>query len=272
MNDIVPSPSLFSEFDIDRWDGSGLRKAREAVIEECPIAFVYNGLAHAVMMATPADLEDFALGFSLSEGIVENASQFESADIVPLDDGVLMRLEIEAGCATLLESRRRNLAGRSSCGLCGAENIEQVLRHPPAVESGLRMRHTLLHAAFAELAQRQILNVRTGAAHAAGWADAKGVLHLVREDVGRHNALDKLIGAIVRSGLQPDAGAALITSRASFEMAQKAATTGVPLLAAISAPTALAIRVAQETRVTLVGFARDGTHNVYADAGHLITG
>ena len=115
MNDIVPSPSLFSEFDIDRWDGSGLRKAREAVIEECPIAFVYNGLAHAVMMATPADLEDFALGFSLSEGIVENASQFESADIVPLDDGVLMRLEIEAGCATLLESRRRSLAGRSCC-------------------------------------------------------------------------------------------------------------------------------------------------------------
>ncbi len=272
MSHIVQPPDLCSEFDVQRWDGTTLRPGRETVIEESPVAFVYNGLAHAVMMATPADLEDFALGFSLSEGIVEHEEEVEAIDVVPLDDGVLLRLTVEAARARALESRRRSIAGRSSCGLCGAENIEQVMRHPTPVDASLRVTHVRLHAAFDALADRQALNARTGAVHAAGWADAQGTLHLVREDVGRHNALDKLIGAVVRTGLQPRTGFALITSRASFEMVQKAATVGIPILAAISAPTALAVRVARESGMTLAGFARDGTHNVYTGGHHLVEG
>ena len=254
---------MHSVFDVQRWDGRTLRAARETVIEEAPVAFVYNGMAHAVMMATPSDLEDFALGFSLSEGIVTSADELRAIEVVPLDQGVLLRLEVDAECALALESRRRSIAGRSSCGLCGAENIEQVMRPLRPVESALTIPHTRLHAAFEVLANQQALNALTGAAHAAGWAMADGALGPVREDVGRHNALDKLIGAVVRAGLSLQQGFALITSRASFEMVQKAATVGIPVLAAISAPTALAIRVAQEAGVTLAAFARDGTHNVY---------
>lgn len=269
MNDIVNCPHLFSEFEALRWEAGGTRLALEQVVEEAPIALVYNGLAYAVMMATPGDLEDFALGFSLSEGIVGDPAELHRIDVVPLDEGILLRLEIEPVRARALESQRRNLAGRSSCGLCGAESIEQVLRHPPGVASSLRIPHARLHAAFGALAQRQVLNARTGGAHAAGWMAADGTLLMVREDVGRHNALDKLIGAALRAGMRLDAGVALITSRASFEMTQKAATVGIPILAAISAPTALAIRVAHETGLTLVGFTRAGTHNVYANGDRL---
>lgn len=269
---IPESPGLHSEFDVQRWDGRTLRAARETVIEEAPIAFVYNGMAHAVMMATPSDLEDFALGFSLSEGIVQNADELRAIDVVPLDEGVLLRLQVDAGRAQALESRRRSIAGRSSCGLCGAENIEQVMRALRPVTSTFEIPHTRLHAAFETLAPRQALNARTGAAHAAGWADASGALDLVREDVGRHNALDKLIGGVARAGVAFDEGFALITSRASFEMVQKAATVGIPILAAISAPTALAIRVASESGVTLAAFARDGTHNVYTHPQRLCEG
>ena len=269
---IPESPGLHSEFDVQRWDGRTLRAARETVIEEAPIAFVYNGMAHAVMMATPSDLEDFALGFSLSEGIVQNADELRAIDVVPLDEGVLLRLQVDAGRAQALESRRRSIAGRSSCGLCGAENIEQVMRTLQPVTSVLEIAHTHLHAAFEALALQQALNARTGAAHAAGWADASGTLGLVREDVGRHNALDKLIGAVARTGVSFEDGFALITSRASFEMVQKAATVDIPILAAISAPTALAIRVARESGVTLAAFARDGTHNVYTHPQRLREG
>lgn len=262
-------PALHSELDVQRWDGRNLLPARETVIEEVPVAFVYNGMAHAVMMATPSDLEDFALGFSLSEGIVEDAAELHAVEVVPLDEGVLLRLAVDARRAQALEARRRGIAGRSSCGLCGAENIDQVMRHPRPVAGTLRVPHAHLQAAFEALNGLQVLNARTGAVHAAGWTDATGTVRLVREDVGRHNALDKLVGAIVRAGLQPQAGFALITSRASFEMVQKAATVGIPILAAISAPTALAVRVARESGMTLAGFARDGTHNVYTGAQRL---
>jgi len=272
VNDTPKFPPLHRTLDVQRWDGESLAPARDTVIEETPVAFVYNGLAHAVMMATPSDLEDFALGFSLSEGIIDRPGELLEVEVLPLDDGVLLRLGVEEARARALESRRRSIAGRSSCGLCGAENIEQVMRHPHPVESNLRVAHARLHAAFDALTAHQVLNARTGAVHAAGWADETGTLRLVREDVGRHNALDKLIGGIVRAGLRPQAGFALITSRASFEMVQKAATAGIPILAAISAPTALAVRVAQETGLTLAGFARDGSHNVYTGAQRLTRG
>jgi FdhD protein len=266
MNDRIQpprAPGLFSECAAQRWDASGVHPVRERVAEEAAVSLNYNGLAYAVMMTSPADLEDFALGFSLTEGVIERAAQLHRIEIVPLDEGLLLRMEIDADCVQRVEAQRRNLAGRTACGLCGAETIEQALRQPSAVRDALRVSHAALHRAFDTLSRRQTLNALTGAVHAAAWADAQGELVTVREDIGRHNALDKLIGALLRAGQRPGEGFALVTSRASFEMAQKAALAGIPILAAISAPTALAVRLAEIARLTLVGFAREGRHNVY---------
>ena len=269
MNAITKPIGVFSEHSVERWDGSATAAATERVAEETPVALVYNGLAYAVMMVSPAEVEDFVLGFTLSEGIVARFGQLRRTEVVPLDEGMLARMEIDAECAALLEAQRRNLAGRTGCGLCGAESIEQAVRHPARVGLGPSVSHAALHNAFEALTRRQTLNAMTGAVHAAAWASPQGELLLVREDVGRHNALDKMIGALVRQGRSVQDGFAIITSRASFEMAQKAAIVGITVLAAISAPTGLAIRVARETGLTLVGFARDGKHNVYAGPNRL---
>jgi FdhD protein len=265
----IPGP--FTEFQVQRWDGANLQQgSTERVAEEVAVSLNYNGIAYAVMMTSPAQLEDFALGFSLTEGVIASPSELHDMEVVALDEGVLLRIAIDPARAARVEAQRRQLAGRTACGLCGAETIEQALRHPPAVPDGSRVSHPALHRAFDALEQRQTLNAMTGAVHAAAWANPQGELLLVREDVGRHNALDKLIGALIRGHRSPQEGAALITSRASFEMAQKAAMAGIPVLAAISAPTALAVRLAQASRLTLVGFARGGRHNVYAHAHRLI--
>jgi len=269
MNDTIRPVAAFSEYPVHRWDGARGVSSLDRVAEEVAVSLVYNGLAHAVMMASPADLEDFALGFSLSEGIVASPAELFRVDVVPLDEGILLRMEIEPARCVPLEEQRRHLAGRTGCGLCGAESIEQAVRHPARVSGGPRVAPAALHAAFARLAQSQPLSAVTGGVHAAAWAAADGELVAVREDVGRHNALDKLIGALLRAGRRMDEGFALITSRASFEMAQKAATVGITLLAAISAPTGLAIRLAEETGLTLVAFARDGKHNVYANPARI---
>ena len=253
------------EYSVQRWDGHASSPRTETVAEEVPVALMYAGLPHVVMMATPADLEDFALGFSLSEGIMRAPDELLSVEVVPAGEGVQVSMDIPLERYLPLEQQRRNLAGRSSCGLCGAETIDQAVRHPARVGAGVKIAPAALHRAFAALAQRQPLNAITGGVHAAAWASPEGEVLLVREDVGRHNALDKLIGALMRAGYAVDAGFAVITSRASFEMAQKAATVGITVLAAISAPTGLAIRLAEETALTLVGFARDGRHNVYAN-------
>jgi FdhD protein len=260
------------EYSVQRWDGDSCSPRTEQVAEEVPVALMYAGLPHVVMMATPADLEDFALGFSLSEGIVRAPDELLSVEVLPAGEGMQVSMDIPLERYLPLEQQRRNLAGRSSCGLCGTETIDQAVRHPPRVGVGVTIAPAALHRAFATLAQRQPLNATTGGVHAAAWASPEGEVLLVREDVGRHNALDKLIGALMRAGYAPDAGFAVITSRASFEMAQKAATAGITVLAAISAPTGLAIRLAEETALTLVGFARDGQHNVYANPARIGVG
>jgi FdhD protein len=277
MNDAVKNASPGSlatmrDYPLQRWDGARAVADTDRVAEEVPVAFVYNGLAHAVMMASPADLEDFALGFSLSEAIVARPEELLRTEVVPLDEGVLLRLQITPERCAPLEEQRRHLAGRTSCGLCGAESIEQAVRHPPRVGAGSFVTPGALRAAFAQLSRSQPLNAATGGVHAAAWATSQGELVAVREDVGRHNALDKLIGALVREGHRLDQGFALITSRASFEMAQKAATVGIGMLVAISAPTGLAIRLAEETGLTLVAFARDGKHNVYTNPERIAQG
>jgi FdhD protein len=238
----------------------------EVLAEETPVTLAYNGAAHAVMMATPADLEDFAVGFSLTEGLIESVTQLTRIEVVRYSRGIELQLEVPAEVAANAGQRSRRLSGRTGCGICGTESVDQVLRALPVVTSDIRIAPEAIGRAMYALAERQPLNEATGAVHAAGWAHADGTLAYVREDVGRHNALDKLVGALIRHGERAAEGFVVITSRGSFEMVQKAAILGVPLLAAVSAPTALAVRVAQASGIALGGFARDRRVTVYSHA------
>jgi formate dehydrogenase accessory protein FdhD len=236
----------------------------DVVPEEVPVALVYNGLSHAVMLASPADLEDFALGFSLSEGLLAHRAELYDLDIVSGEAGISLEMRITAARFADLKQRRRHLAGRSGCGLCGVDSLGQVLRELPALADAARFSPAAIDRALAELSQRQPLKAATGGTHAAAWATADGRLQCVREDVGRHNALDKLIGGLHRQGLEPASGFALISSRASFEMVQKCASVGLPLLVALAAPTGLAVRLAERLGLGLVAFARSGRQVIYA--------
>lgn len=236
----------------------------DRVIVETPLALLYNGEPFAVMMATPDALEDFALGFALSEGIVAAPEEFRLVDVIRHAQGVALHAAIPQARFDALHERRRGLEGRSGCGLCGVESLQGALRDVPKVPSNGAVPIARIHAALADLSRRQPLNALSGGVHAAAFAYAGGLL--VREDVGRHNALDKLIGAMARADTPLDAadGFALITSRASYEMVHKAATAGLGLLVAISAPTDLAIRTAEAAGLTLAAFARGGSINVYS--------
>ena len=241
----------------------------ESLIEEVPVALVYNGISHAVMLATPGDLEDFALGFSLSEGILDDPSQIYDVEIVEAADGIEVRLDIATERFHALKARRRSLAGRTGCGLCGVESLEAAVRYPAPVGERAPLTMASIHLALAALATHQPLHHATGAAHAAAWADNGGTLLTVREDVGRHNALDKLIGALARNRVDPASGFALVTSRASYEMVQKAASAGIGVLAAVSAPTAFAARLAEQAGLTLVAWVRAGRLTAYSHPENL---
>jgi FdhD protein len=236
----------------------------ENVIEEVPVALVYNGISHAVMLASPSDLEDFALGFSLSEGILQSPRELYDCEVIDVAEGSEVRLDIAAERILALQARRRSLAGRTGCGLCGIESLQAAVRPPPRVPTRAPLAAEAVQRALAELPAWQPLHAATGAAHAAGWANNDGTLQVVREDVGRHNALDKLIGALAKRHFDPSAGFLVVTSRASYEMVQKAAAAGVGLLAAVSAPTAFATRFAEAANVTLIGLARPGRLTVYS--------
>lgn len=255
---------LWSSRRVERWSAGGTTDGIDQVAEEIPVALVYNGISHAVMLASPADLEDFALGFSLSEGILRDASELYDLEVEQLGEGIQVDMRIAAECFMRLKQRRRNLTGRTGCGLCGVETLEQAVRHPAPVAGGLQVSAEAVHRAMAAMTQAQPLQRITGAVHAAAWALPDGSLQLVREDVGRHNALDKLLGAMAAEGIDHAAGFIVITSRASYEIVQKAATRGIALVAAISAPTGLAVRIAEEAGVTLLGFTRGGGHVAYA--------
>ncbi len=255
---------------VERRRGRSVEHAHDQIAAEVPIALAYNGTPFAVMMATPGDLEDFALGFSLSEGIVARAEQLRILSIDSSLEGISIDLAIPENAAAVLDDRRRNLQGRSGCGICGTASIEAVLRPPSPVGGSPVIAAHALGRALRELQALQPLNALTGATHAAAWSQADGSIAFVREDVGRHNALDKLIGAMSRAGIDPLSGFAVITSRASYEMAMKAAQAGIPLLAAISAPTALAIALADSAGLTLVGFARDDDHVIYSHPQRLL--
>jgi FdhD protein len=253
---------------VHAWRNGEAGALEDCVAEETPVALVYNGEPHVVMMVTPADLEDFALGFSYTEDVIGHAGELQSLDVFrhpgagPLSYEIRMRIPPQRH--QMLLRRRRNLQGRTGCGLCGAETIADAIRSPRRVGAGVPIAAAALRCAQEQLRRRQALNALTGATHAAAWAAPDGTVQLVREDVGRHNALDKLIGALLREGVDTARGFVLVTSRASYEMALKAAMAGMPLLAAISAPTAYAIRVAEEAGLTLIGFARGDGFVVYS--------
>lgn len=241
----------------------------ESLIEEVPVALVYNGISHAVMLATPADLADFALGFSLGEGILDDCSQLYDVEVAEAANGIEVRLDIASERFHALKARRRTLAGRTGCGLCGVESLAAAVRHPAPVARRAPLPMASIHHALAALAAHQPLHQATGAAHAAAWADNAGTLVTVREDVGRHNALDKLVGALARRRFDPASGFALVTSRASYEMVQKAASAGIAVLAAVSAPTAFAARLAEEAGLTLVAWVRAGRLTAYSHSENL---
>jgi FdhD protein len=238
----------------------------DCIAAEVPVALTYNRVSHVVMMATPLDLEDFGLGFSMTEGLIGEPSDLLGIRIIPRPGGLELAMTIGEDWFDRLATQRRNMAGRTGCGLCGAENIEQALRYPEPVARTLDVSNAALQRAIDALERHQPLQADTGATHGAAWCDSAGRIVQLREDVGRHNALDKLIGSLYRAGLQPARGFALVSSRASYEMVFKAAAAGIEVLAAVSAPTTLAVDFAQRCGVTLVGFARPGRHNVYSFA------
>lgn len=258
-----PAQRLRSAVRVSR----GARTASvECVAEEVPVAMVYNGISHAVMLATPADLEDFGVGFSLAEGLIARASEIHDIDTVSHAGGIELRMQVSNRAFEALKARRRSLAGRTGCGLCGVDSLDQVSRAVKPVAARPAVDETAIHRAFVALGDGQALHALTGSVHAAAWAHADGSLFAVREDVGRHNALDKLIGAVALAGLDTAHGFAVVTSRASYEMVLKLASVGGGLLAAISAPTGLAIDLAARTGVTLCGFVRDGRMAIYTES------
>jgi FdhD protein len=252
-----------------RWEQGRIEHTLDAIASETALALVYNGKPHVVMMVTPQDIEDFVLGFSLSEGIVQKARELFDVRVRHLSDGLQADIRIDASRFAELQRKQRNLTGRTGCGLCGAQTLAQAVRHPPAVAQTVHMAPQALQRAMVALAKEQPIFADTGAVHAAAWVDEDGSIRVVREDVGRHNALDKLIGSMIRAGGAIGRGAALITSRASHEMVQKAAVVGIEIVCAVSAPTSMAIRLARQTQVTLVAFARSERQTVYAHPARL---
>lgn len=245
----------------------------DEVIEEVPVALVYNGISQAVMLASPADLEDFALGFSLGEGILAHRRELYDLEVRNTCNGISIEMDIAPQRFLQLKERRRNLAGRTGCGLCGVESLADVARMPAALATTgeQQVSLTAIDRCLQQLNDWQPLRRQTGSAHGAAWADLAGNIQCCREDVGRHNALDKLVGALARRQTPRGAGFALVTSRASYEMVQKAATAGITTLVAISAPTSLAIRQAEAAGIMLLGFARPGQLVAYSHSERLGT-
>ncbi len=245
------------------WHGGEVRAGERLVPEETPVALTYDGSTYAVMMATPADLEDFAIGFSLSEAVVAHQDEIKELEIVGQENGVEARMWLAPEASRRQSGRRRQMAGPTGCGLCGVESLEVAVRPLPRVESTLTLGAGAIPSAMAALQPLQRLNAETRATHAAAfWRPESGIV-AVREDVGRHNALDKLAGSLARDGVSGAGGVVLLTSRVSVEMVQKAARLGAPVIAAISAPTALAIRLAEEAGITLLAIVRPDGFEIF---------
>jgi FdhD protein len=254
------------------WRGSGVSAGTRTIPEETALALTYNGGTYAVMMGTPQDLADFAIGFSLSEGIVQSPDDIGSLDIVALDDGIELRMWLAQSKADRLSERRRHIAGPTGCGLCGIDSIAEAVRPAAIVKHGRSFSPQEIMAAMQGIPPLQAINIETRAVHAAAfWTPARGIVAL-REDVGRHNALDKLAGALAQGKVPASDGMVLLTSRVSVEMVQKAAAMGAPLMVAVSAPTALAVRLADAAGITLAAIARADGFEVFTHPERIAPG
>jgi FdhD protein len=243
-----------------------------SIPEETAVALTYNGGTYAVMMTTPHDLEDFAVGFSLSEGVISSSADIDSLDILRLDDGVELRMWLSKPRADRLRERRRRIAGPTGCGLCGIESIAEAMRPTAAIRHGRQFSPEQIMGAMQCLPSRQKLNIETRAVHAAAFWDVAGGIVALREDVGRHNALDKLSGAIARASIVASRGIILLTSRVSVEMVQKSAAIGAPVMVSVSAPTALAVRMADAAGITLAAIARADGFEVFTHPDRISCG
>ena len=250
-------------FSVDKWQQGETSSGEEKVALEIPVALVYNGISHVVMMATPHNLEELAVGFSLSEGIIDSIDQFYTMGIEVKAEGIELNIEISTEKFVQLKHWRRNQTGRTGCGLCGAESLQQAIRPVPQVSPATPVSADVLQRAIKSLSDQQLLQQQTGASHCAAWYDHDAKMLMLREDVGRHNALDKLIGALHLQDVKLQQGFAIISSRASYEMIVKSCHAGISYLVAVSAPTALAITLAKDANLTLVGFARPGRFITY---------
>lgn len=248
----------------------GAREGRRTIPEETAIALTYDGSTCAVMMATPDDFEDFAVGFSLTEGIIGSSAEIEQLEIVEEDNGIDLRMRLAAPRARSLAERRRYLAGPVGCGLCGVDSLADAMRAVPRVIAAGTVSAATILAAVGAIGPAQALNRETHAVHAAAYFAEPDGLVALREDVGRHNALDKLAGALARSGIVPTRGIVVVTSRLSFDLVQKAAMVGAPILVAVSSPTALAIRTAEDSGMTLVAVARGDGFEVFTHADRIV--
>lgn len=252
------------------WRDGKLSSGKREIPEETAVALVHDASTTAVMMATPHNIEDFAIGFSLTEGIVESVDQINALEIVECDRGLEARIWLAAAASATFTQGRRMLLGPTGCGLCGVESLSRALAPPRRVDEGLRVSPRQILDAIEALTRAQSLGAATRAVHAAGWWTPAEGLEFVREDVGRHNALDKLVGALARSNSPRNAGVAVLTSRVSVEMVQKSAALGAQVLVAVSAPTALSVRTAEEAGMTLIAVARHDGFEVFTGAERVI--
>jgi FdhD protein len=254
------------------WRGSSLSEGTRTVPEETALALTYNGGSYAVMMGTPQDLRDFAVGFSLSEGVIQAPDDIKSLDIIEFDDGIELRMWLAQAKADRLGERRRQIAGPTGCGLCGIDSIAEAVRPAAMVGTGREFSPQQIISAIQAVPPLQNINIETRAVHAAAfWTPARGIAAL-REDVGRHNALDKLTGALAQQKIAAGDGVILLTSRVSVEMVQKAAAIGAPLMVAVSAPTALAVRMADAAGITLAAIARHDGFEVFTHPSRITSG
>ena len=262
-NEVLTERDGLATVAIERWQNEQYQLQMDDVADEAPVALVYNGISYAVMMASPLHLEAFALGFSLTEGLISDASELYGVEVEQHPQGYEVQLNVAAQRMAELKARRRNMAGRTGCGLCGTESLTQAIRPVNRLDGATLPPSSAVEHAIRTLENHQPLQNQSGAVHGAAWCNMQGEIQLLREDIGRHNALDKLIGTLYGASRSIENGFALISSRASYEMVHKASTAGIHTLVAVSAPTSLAIKLATEANLNLIGFARPGRFIIY---------